>query len=62
MFYHSTKNLKGNVKVKLDLTKKCYLIFTEAIQLAKNSEAAKYVMADINCCLKIVFKDCNSLF
>ena len=63
MFYHSRKNLKRNVKVKLDLTKKCYSIFTEAMQLVRNNEAVKCVMADINCRLKIVFNDDgNSLF
>ena len=62
MFHHSRKNLKRNVKVKLDLTKKHYLIFTEAMQVVKNNEAVKFVMADINCRLKVVFKDDNSLF
>ena len=61
MFHHSRKNLKRNVKVKLDLTKK-HLIFTEAMQVVKNNEAVKFVMADINCRLKVVFKDDNSLF
>ena len=61
MFYHSRKNLKRNVKVKLDLTKKRYLIFTETMQLVKN-EAVKFVMAGINCRLKVVFKDGNSPF
>ena len=61
MFYHSRKNLKRNVKVKLDLTKK-HLIFTEAMQVVKNNEAVKFVMADISCRLKVVFKDDNSLF
>ena len=32
LFYHDRKNLKRNVKVKLDLTKKRYLIFAEAVQ------------------------------
>ena len=49
------------MKVKLDLTKKRYLIFTEAMQLVKDRKAVKFVMADINCCLKLVFKDSNSL-
>ena len=62
MFHHSRKNLKRNVKVKLDLTKKHYLIFTEAMQVVKNNEAVKFVMADINCRLKVVFKDDISLF
>ena len=29
IFYHSRKNLKCNIKVKLDLTKNCYSIITE---------------------------------
>ena len=61
MFYHSRKNLKRNVKVKLDLTKK-HSIFTEAMQLVKNNEVVKFVMADSNCCLKVAFKDGNSFF
>ena len=56
MFYDSRKNLKRNVKVRLDLTKKHYW------QLVKNNEAVKFVMADINCRLKVIFKDGNSLF
>ena len=62
MFYHSTKNLKLNVKVKLDLTKKRDSVFTEAMQLVKNNNAVKFVMANINCRLKVVFKYGNSLF
>ena len=62
MFYHSRKNLKRNVKVKLDLTKKRYSIFTEAMQLVKNNDVVKFVMADSNCCLKVAFKDGNSFF
>ena len=62
MFYHSRKNLKRNVKVKLDLTKKRYSIITEVIQLVKNNKVVKFVMADINCRLKVVFKDGYSLF
>ena len=62
MFYHSRKNLKRNVKVKLDLTKKRYPIFTKAMQLVKNNKAVRLVMVDINCRLKVVFNDGNSLF
>ena len=32
------------------------------MQLVKNNEAVKLVMADINCHLKVVFKDGDSLF
>ena len=62
MFYHSRKNLKRNVKVKLDLTKKHYSIFTEAMQFVKNNKSVKLVMADINYRLKVVFNNGNSLF
>ena len=62
MFYHSRKNLKRNVKVKLDLTKKRYSIFTETMQLVKDNQTVKSVMIDSNCRLKVVFKDGNSLF
>ena len=62
MFYHIRKNLKRNLKVKLDLTKKRYSTFTEAMQLVKNNKAVKFIMAGINHRLKVVFKDGNSLF
>ena len=38
------------------------MIFTEAMQLVKNNEAVKFVMADINCRFKVVFKDGKSFF
>ena len=57
VFYHNRKNLKRNVKVKLDLTKKRYLIFSEALKLSQNFESVNFVMVDINCRLKVVFKD-----
>ena len=62
IFYHSRTNLKRNVKLKLDLTKKRYSIITEVIQLVKNNKVVKFVMADINCHLKVVFKDGYSPF
>ena len=62
MFYHSRKNLKRNVKVKLDLTKKHYSIFTEAMQFVQSNKSVKLVMVDINYRLKVVFNNGNSLF
>ena len=47
MFHHKRKNLKRNAKVKLDVTKKSYSIFAKAVQLVKNNEVVKFVMADI---------------
>ena len=61
-FYHNKKNLKGNVKLKLDLTENCYSIFTEAMHLVKKNEVVKLVIVDINFRLKVVFKDDNILF
>ena len=62
MFYHGRKNLKHTVKVKLDLTKKRYSIFSDAIKLSKNFENVNFVMVDINCRLKVVFKNGSSKF
>ena len=56
-FYRSTSKLKNNVKAKLDLTKSRYTIFTKAIETAKQSNVVYYVMVDINCRLKVVFKN-----
>ena len=36
MFYHSRANLKNNGKLKLDLTKNRYKIFTKAIETVKS--------------------------
>ena len=62
MFYHSRANLKNNVKLKLDLTKNRYKIFTKAIETAKIYDNLNYIMVDINCRLKVVFKDGGSKF
>ena len=62
MFYHGRKNLKHKVKVKLDLTKKRYSIFSDALKLSKNFENVNFVMVDINCRLKVVFKNGSSRF
>ena len=56
------KELKNNVKVKLDLTKSRYTIFTRAIETAKQSNVVDYVMVDINCQLKVVFNNGRSKF
>ena len=56
------KNLKHQVKVKLDLTKKRSSIFSDALKLSKNFENVNFVMVDINCRLKVVFKNGSSKF
>ena len=62
MFYGSRANLKNNVKLKLDLTKNRYKIFTKAIETVKRYDNVNYVMLDINCRLKVVFKDGSGKF
>ena len=62
MLYHSRKKLKNNIVIKLDLTKYRYTTLSAAINLVKDHEHVDYVMADINCRLKIVFKDNSSKF
>ena len=56
-FYRNRSKLKNDVKVKLNLTKSTYTIFTKAIETAKQSNVVDYVMVDINCRLKLVFKN-----
>ena len=61
LFYWNRNKLK-NGKVWLDLTKKWYKIFTDAIDFVKAYKNVDYVMADINCRLKVFFKNCRSSF
>ena len=61
MFYRNRKHLK-DLCIKLDLTKYRYRILKDAIDLAKEHPDLDYVFADVNCCLKIVFKDDTSNF
>ena len=62
MIYRTRANLKNNVKLKLDLTKNRYKIFTKAIETVKRYDNVNYVMVDINCRLKVVFKDGSGKF
>ena len=50
------------MKVRLDLTKKRYKIFTDAIDFVKAYKNVDYVMVDINCRLKMFFKNGHSSF
>ena len=61
MFNRNRKRLK-DVCIKLDLTKCRHRILKDAIDLAKEHPELDYVYADINCRLKIVFKDGTSNF
>ena len=48
--------------LELDLTKNRNKIFTKAIETVKSYDNVNYVMADINCRLKVVFKDGRGKF
>ena len=61
LFYWNRNKLK-NAKVQLDLTKKQYKIFTNAIDFVKAYTNVDYVMVDINCRLKVFFKNGRSSF
>ena len=61
MFYRNRKQLK-DVRLKLDLTKRRYGILKDAIDLAKKHPDLNYVFEDVNCRLKVVFKDGTSNF
>ena len=62
MFYRNRNKLKNNAKVKLDLTRKRYMTFTRALESVKKVSIVDYVMVDINCRLKVVFKSDRSKF
>ena len=62
LFYKARKKLKKNVRVKLDLTKHRYFILQEAVKLIDGKDAVDFVYADINCRLKIRFRDGNEEF
>ena len=62
MFYRSGANLKNNVKLKLDLTKNRCKTTTKAIEAVKSYDNMNYVMADIDCWLKVVLKDRSGKF
>ena len=59
MFYRNRKRLK-DVRIKLDLAKRRYRILKDAIDLAKEHPDLDYVFSDVNCRLKVVFKDGTS--
>ena len=61
LFYRNRNKLK-NAKVRLDLTKKRYKIFTDANDFVKIYKNVDYVMVDINCRLEVFFKNGRSNF
>ena len=52
----SIKQKKG-YKIRLDLTKRRYLMLSEANKLASDNQNANFCYADVNCSLKIRWND-----
>ena len=61
LFYRKRASLK-NVRVKIDLTKRRYKVFKKAVTLVNGKNDVDYIFADVNCRLKVVFKDKNQVF
>ena len=61
LFYRKRASLK-NVRVKIDLTKRRYEVLKKAINLVNGNNDVDYVFTDVNCRLKVVFKDKRSSF
>ena len=59
---HQDRNKLKCVKIKLDIVKKRYNILRTTGSIADENQDVKYVFVDINCPLKIVFKDGTSEF
>ena len=62
MFYQNRNKLKNNIKVKLDLARKSYMTFARALESVKKVSIVDYVIVDINCRLKVIFKSGRSKF
>ena len=63
ILFYQNRNKLHNAKVRLDLTKKRYKIFANAIKFVKEYKKVEYVMVDINCRLKVFFRNgCSSFF
>ena len=61
IFYRNRNKLK-KAKVKIDLTKRRYDIYKDAINFVKNYSKVNFVMVDINCRLKVIFTNGKSYF
>ena len=60
--FYRNRNKLNKAKVKIDLTKRRYDIYTDAINFVKNYSKVNFVMVDINCRLKVVFTNGKSYF
>ena len=59
LLYGAKKDIKLNkeYKIRLDLTKRCYLMLSEANKLASDNQNANFCYAGVNCRLKICWND-----
>ena len=61
LFYRKRASLQ-NIRVKINLTKRRYEVLKKAINLVNGNNDVDYVLTDVNCRLKVVFKDKISSF
>ena len=61
-FYKARKNIKRGAKVHTDLTKNHYNLLNDAQKFVSNQEDDVFVYADINCRLKVHFRDHSEKF
>ena len=61
LFYRKRASLK-NIRVQIDLTKRRYEVLKKAITLVNRNNEFGYLFIDVNCRLKVVFKDRRSSF
>ena len=61
LFYRKRASLK-NIRVKIDLTKRQYEVLKKAINFVNGNNDVDYVFTDVNCRLKVVFKEKISSF
>ena len=59
LLYRAKKDIKQKegYKIRLDLTKRHYLMLSEANKLASDNQNANFCYADVNCRLKIRWND-----
>ena len=62
LFYKARKNIKSGPKVHIDLTKKRFNILKDAQNFVSDQEDDIFVYADINCRLKVHFRDHSEKF
>ena len=57
LVYRTSKKIRNNVKIRLDLTKERHALLLEANNLVKGNNNVKFCFVDIYCHLKIKWED-----